>query len=373
MTNQEKTLLDSILSHPEFSRWAQGCAPEMDDYWRTWTGDAPIRQRVLERAKSLSNFFDEPTPTISDQFILQKVSEAIAQASLESDDSSTSKPISRYWLRFSTAAAASLLLLLGVGWWLSPSQSSLASTNQSSITLSGDDQKEVDVRTVQNTSKQPMHLQLADGSSVVLQPGSTLKYPDTFASEKREVELVGEAFFEVVKNKEKPFFVLANRSVAKVLGTSFRLKAKPNTHFLEVNVKTGSVVIYRNNGQNGKPFDPSKNEEISVLKENQKAIFEFSGDELMREIRQAEVPVRLAIEELNFVYEGTPLAQVLSDLEQAYGVDIRYDRTQLAHCSLTAELGDEPLGTKLKWISSILEATFQMEGNQITLSGNPCL
>src|SRR5690606_37260897 len=74
---------------------------------------------------------------------------------------------------------------------------------------------------VVNTERPFKYVQLPDGSSVVLHRNSTLKYPQTFDSTKREVYLIGEAFFEITKNAEQPFFVYAGEVIAKVHGTSF--------------------------------------------------------------------------------------------------------------------------------------------------------
>ena len=65
-------------------------------------------------------------------------------------------------------------------------------------------------------------LKLSDGTEVILNAGSILRYPVNFAGDKREVELVGEAFFKVAKS-DKPFFVRMGENNIRVYGTRFNV------------------------------------------------------------------------------------------------------------------------------------------------------
>ena len=78
---------------------------------------------------------------------------------------------------------------------------------------------------------------------VTLNSNSKLEFPAKFASDKREVTITGEAFFEVKPNPEKPFVINAGGAQVKVLGTSFNVSAYPKTDAVEVIVKTGKVQV----------------------------------------------------------------------------------------------------------------------------------
>jgi hypothetical protein len=75
-----------------------------------------------------------------------------------------------------------------------------------------------------NPNKRNKMVVLPDGSTVILQKGSKLKYFDSYNSQNREVYLSGEAFFEVVKNPKKPFLVFTKDIVTKVLVQVLRSK-----------------------------------------------------------------------------------------------------------------------------------------------------
>ena len=97
-----------------------------------------------------------------------------------------------------------------------------------------------------NNSTISQVITLSDGSSVILQPNSKLSYPKIFTGNERKVYLSGEGFFEISKNRKKPFFVYANEIVTKVVGTSFRVKAYPDQPDVEVIVRTGKVKVKSN-------------------------------------------------------------------------------------------------------------------------------
>ncbi|MCX2575091.1 FecR family protein [Pedobacter sandarakinus] len=101
-------------------------------------------------------------------------------------------------------------------------------------------------------------LQLPDGSKVWLNAETSLKFPNRFAGNKREVELDGEGYFEIAKNKEKPFFVKANGVSVKVLGTHFNVMAYKDEPIVRTTLVEGRVMlsaagqsVYLSPGQQG--------------------------------------------------------------------------------------------------------------------------
>ncbi|HEY9260544.1 FecR family protein [Chitinophaga sp.] len=84
---------------------------------------------------------------------------------------------------------------------------------------------------------------LADGSKVRLNASSSLRYPAWFASNKREVYLTGEAFFDVVADPAHPFIVHVNETAVQALGTSFNIKAYPEEKIAKTTLLTGAVNV----------------------------------------------------------------------------------------------------------------------------------
>ncbi|WP_127128884.1 FecR family protein [Pseudoflavitalea rhizosphaerae] len=86
-------------------------------------------------------------------------------------------------------------------------------------------------------------LVLSDGSKVWLNAASRLKFPVKFTGDSREVEVSGEAYFEIARNKSKPFRVRFNNSTVEVLGTHFNVSAYENDHVQAVTLLEGSVKV----------------------------------------------------------------------------------------------------------------------------------
>jgi ferric-dicitrate binding protein FerR (iron transport regulator) len=84
---------------------------------------------------------------------------------------------------------------------------------------------------------------LPDSTKVWLNNGTKLVFPERFQSAKREVELTGEAYFEVMHDKSRPFFVKAGNSRIKVLGTTFAVSAYPDDPFIETSLIEGKVIF----------------------------------------------------------------------------------------------------------------------------------
>ena len=370
MTHDQLKLLDEILSIPRFREWCLGDAPEMDDFFLSWPGSDPARAEILDYAKEMTRSFRGELLPVSDAYISEKVNLAISEGSRIEKDS---RPSARSRVLIPLQVAASVLLILALGWGIYLYDGIQNSDLANKVNFHSPSHKpETRVITIRNTGNYLRHAHLPDGSSVILQPSSEISFPTTFSSLKREVHLSGEAFFEVVKNKQVPFYVLANDAVTKVVGTSFRIKAKPGIPGLEVNVKSGTVMVFRDKVKEDDDVIAYHSERAMILNKNEKAIFKFSGTELLPQPEPIDTQARLPIEKIGFVYESTPLPDVFADLETAYGVTINYNSDQLASCSLTAELSDEPLYTKIKWIAAILEADYTITDNEIIINGKPC-
>ncbi len=101
---------------------------------------------------------------------------------------------------------------------------------------------DTEVITFSNSTDKPTLINLQDGSTVLVHPGSEIKYPKTFGN-KREISLSGEAFFQVAKDAQHPFYVYTDEVTTRVLGTSFLIKAYEQQEKITVSVSTGRVSV----------------------------------------------------------------------------------------------------------------------------------
>lgn len=212
--------------------------------------------------------------------------------------------------------------------------------------------------------KLPSVIYLSDGSIVRLKTNSTLSYPTVFSGDTREVSLTGEAFFEIAKNKEKPFIIHAGNLTTKVLGTSFHIKAYENEESSEVAVVTGQVAVKLNDKSS------SKDNEV-VLTKNQKAIYSKNSHSLIQ-TEELLVQNDNTDNKANLVFNETPFGEIIKILNKYYDVNIFFEDEGMKNCLITAELTDEPLEVSLKILTRAIGATYEIENEKIRLLGKGC-
>ncbi|MDP2335082.1 MAG: FecR domain-containing protein [Bacteroidota bacterium] len=193
---------------------------------------------------------------------------------------------------------------------------------------------------------------LPDGTLVSLNSDSKIEYPQKFGRKIREVTIEGEAFFEVIPNKNKPFIIHAGKAQIKVLGTSFNVSAYPATKSVEVIVKTGKVQVLN------KTPEILQNDEL-ILTPGDKGTLVYSSNSLLKTTNRD--PNFLAWKTHNLNFKATSLIEVIGNLEKVYKVNIRLADPKLNGLLLTAQFNDY----SLDFILEVIETTFQIKVQKI--------
>jgi len=221
-----------------------------------------------------------------------------------------------------------------------------------------------------NTSLVAKLVTLEDGSKVTLQHNAKIAYPKHFLKNKREVYLEGEAFFEVSKNAERPFFVYNNNLVTEVLGTSFNIKIINNK--IEVDVKTGRVAVYEN-GNRINLTATQKKENGVIITPNQKVTYYTESRHFITSIVEAPTPVptgeNASGKDVKFVFDDTPLSDVLASIEKVYGIEIVLENDNLKSCPFTGDITKPALYNKLEFICQAFQASYEIKGTKILIAG----
>ncbi len=186
-------------------------------------------------------------------------------------------------------------------------------------------------------------LTLADGTAVWLNSGSTLRFPLSFENaETRQVDLKGEGYFEVTKNSEKPFIVLTDSLLVKVLGTSFNVNAYENEKQIEVALIEGKVELLKQ----------LKGESVPILTLNTSEIADYDTDNNRIHLRkETGINRYTAWKEGKIGFFDDPVEKVVSRLENWYNVDIEIADNRLLAYHFTATFGQESLDQVLKYLS----------------------
>jgi ferric-dicitrate binding protein FerR (iron transport regulator) len=150
---------------------------------------------------------------------------------------------------------------------------------------------------------------LADGTKVYLNTVSSIKYPTHFNGDERVVELEGEAYFEVAKDKSKPFIVKSNNQSIEVLGTHFNVHAYSNESVIKTTLLEGSVAVTYKNLK-------------SILKPGQQSNVADNFTKI--KIKEVDTEATIAWKNGRFKFDDADLKTVMRQLERWYGIKVEY-------------------------------------------------
>jgi len=224
--------------------------------------------------------------------------------------------------------------------------------------------------TITNPNQKPFTLNLDDGSEIILQPNSELRYPKTFGVQ-REVFLSGEALFKVKRDTLHPFLVYSNEVVTRVLGTSFTIKAYKTEKEITVSVKSGKVSVYTLK-ENDKQIIESKESQGLILIPNQEAVYQRESQSVEKRLVENPEIILPKPTLFNMQYDGAPAVKIFEVMEENYGVDIVFDEKQLSECTLTTSLTDEGLYERIQIICKAIGASYEIKDATIYITSKGC-
>ncbi|SIN74739.1 FecR family protein [Chitinophaga niabensis] len=352
MDHQEEKI-HALLLDNRFVDWVINPQSPYAGYWLQWAATDPEHAWLLEEAKhfllEMRLAEEEGQQELSEvqlEQMLDRIREEIAPVPQK-------RSIAKYW--YMAAAVLAGAIALGI-FMFSPKEN----------TITGTDKKEAYSTDVirYNGNKEDELLFLPDGSKVVLAKGARISYNMLMNGSKREVTLSGEAFFDVAKNAEQPFYIYTKNVVVKVLGTSFKVTASGNQE--AVAVKTGKVSVYLK----GQDLEQSA---ARIVLPQQVCRYSENSKELITETFTDKLPIASGLEKArNYNFEDAPLDSVIKTLEKMYAIPIQYNADTFAGCFITISLGDESLEEILKVITRTVDASYSYSGYGITLKGKGC-
>lgn len=195
------------------------------------------------------------------------------------------------------------------------------------------------------------NLTLSDGTRVWLNAETELRYPVQFNGKERVVYLKGEAYFEVSKNKEKPFLVQVDDMSVKVYGTEFNV----NTYNkIETVLVTGSVGM----NQGGKEV---------LLKPNQKGVFDQVSGKIT--VEDVDVLAYVSWKNGDFIFRNESLNSIMDKLSRWYGLEVLYQDAGLQDVRLSGNLKRyKDVRELFVSFEKISDARFKVQGNKVIVS-----
>ncbi|HEY6899876.1 MAG TPA: FecR domain-containing protein, partial [Puia sp.] len=213
-------------------------------------------------------------------------------------------------------------------------------------------------------------LVLADGTKVWLNAGSRLVYPDSFIGKTREVELEGEAFFDVAQRAHQPFFVHTGKITVRVLGTTFDVKAYRDDAQVSATLISGKIQVIFNEDPEKKillsPYE--KLTVANVNKENEHTENELRYQVLsLPQTAEPEVVPETAWVEDRLIFNNERFEEVVRQMERRYAVHIEFENEGLRRQHVSGVFEKENLQQALDLLKMTTKFNYKIDSNEVKL------
>ncbi len=203
---------------------------------------------------------------------------------------------------------------------------------------------------------QKANITLPDGSKVWLNSQSKLTYSDNFNLKKRELQLDGEAYFEVAHNPNKPFIVSSNDIAVEALGTAFGVKAYPEDNLISSILMNGKVRVTTPDGQ-------------LILMPNERIMYDKATNKMTQtKVTNATDFTGWIHNELRF--ENESLGEIAKSIQRIYNVEIFFATERLKNQRYTGTVNNNSLESVLNIITLTSPVSFQIDKQQVKLFEN---
>ena len=202
------------------------------------------------------------------------------------------------------------------------------------------------INTLSTLRGQNYEVRLPDGTKVILNAASSIKYPSSFLGAlNRKVELTGEAYFEVAKDKVHPFLVNSKGQTVEVLGTHFNISAYPDDNLSKTTLLEGSVKI------NNQLLKPSQ---------------QFIRSATTEQIVTVNPDEAVAWTQGYFMFNDEPLENILSRIARWYNVEIIYKNQEIKKKKFLGSITKyDKLSKTLNLLAKTKDVSFEITGNKV--------
>lgn len=191
---------------------------------------------------------------------------------------------------------------------------------------------------------------LADGTKVWLNSVSSISFPTAFTGKERRVEITGEVYFEVAKNKAKPFFVKGGNQLVEVLGTHFNINSYTDEPDVKTTLLEGSVKIVQlvNGGS-------------ALLRPGQQAINRSTGPIV---VRDADIEQIVAWKNGLFQINDANIETIMRQAARWYDVDIQFEG-KIPERKFSGKIKRDVKASEFLQMLTYFNVRFTIEGRKI--------
>jgi ferric-dicitrate binding protein FerR (iron transport regulator) len=218
--------------------------------------------------------------------------------------------------------------------------------------------QEINYLTKSTSKGQKATITLSDGSTVRLNAQSSITYPENFAEELRELELIGEAFFDITKDKDRPFIVSSHKIQTTVLGTTFNINAYDSAA-VSVALVSGKVKV------NATPDNQSFNQSEVYLNPGESAFYVGRSGDINIETFDEK---KLVAWKDGIIYlSDAGYKQVFDQLSRWYGVEFEFANVPTKQWDYSGEFKDMSLELVLNTIGYSKGFEFEIHDDRVNV------
>ena len=218
--------------------------------------------------------------------------------------------------------------------------------------VSGNSSNRVIQHTIETPSGGEYEITLPDGSKAWLNAESSLKYPVSFSGKERRVEMTGEVYFEIAKNRNMPFKIRSANQEIEVLGTHFNVNAYADEAAVRTTLLEGSVRVQ---------MLPSSPAIVEILKPGEQSVLTANGIE----VKRVDTEETMAWRNGDFIFERESLPSILRKVSRWYDVEVIYkiDADAIKFDGMVSRKRN--IAAVLNMIESTGNVHFKLEGRRL--------
>jgi ferric-dicitrate binding protein FerR (iron transport regulator) len=331
MTKTEQSLLESLLNDSSFRNWANRSNQNDMEYWESWVSKNPEKVETVYTAKSIITGIAFNTTRLPEGKITMELNAVLSQIKTKKDSKviSLKRKTPTQFQKYAAIAAVSILfVVLG----------NMSYNSSSEVTHKTGFGEIID-------------LKLPDGTSVVLNGNSEISYDK---GNSRDITLKGEAYFKVnsIPSTKAKFWVTTRDLKVEVYGTQFHVNTRKQK--TDVLLDEGSIHLLLENGTTKKMIP---GELVSFSKDDNKVTHEKVTKELSYSIWR----------EGTYVFNNISLEEVMTNVEQAYGLKVEFIDENLKQRLLTGGIPNQNLKICLSAIEKSTGTRIVKKGNRLIL------
>lgn len=345
--------IEDFLNDKSFKKWVLTEDRREKEFWEKWQLDHPEKTEVLIQARAILLELDSPGKHWEEHqraLLFLKIKKQIPSNNKTTFNYTSVSTTSRVeqWTRW-----AIIILLFGTSFLAFMEISFFDSRDQ--ITVIPDEKEEWIIKA--NPKGQKSTIQLPDGSMVVLNADSEIRFKNNFGQGQRDLYLKGESFFEVAPDSAVAFRVFSGELVTIAIGTSFNINSYERGKE-QVQLATGKVKVFKETKQ-------------------AQAFYLLPGEEV---VMQADSTINKRDFDLDkaflwkkgiLLFEQTPISEAINILEQWYGVDFTIKKEAIRDIKVSGRFKEAYLSDVLESLSYAYGFDYQIKNKEVVVIFKP--